>query len=77
MAQRVQVQLIDDLTGDDAQETVRFALDGTQIRNRPNKRERRQATLSLIQVRREWQESQRQAYGSGAAEACTSWPVQS
>lgn len=30
MAQRVQVQLIDDLTGDEAQETVRFALDGTK-----------------------------------------------
>ncbi|MFB9796452.1 Lsr2 family protein [Arthrobacter citreus] len=30
MAQRKQVLLIDDLTGDDAQETVKFALDGTQ-----------------------------------------------
>lgn len=29
MAQRVQVQLVDDLSGDEAQETVRFALDGT------------------------------------------------
>ncbi|TKV29058.1 Lsr2 family protein [Arthrobacter sp. NamB2] len=30
MAQRVQVQLVDDLTGEQAQETVRFSLDGTQ-----------------------------------------------
>ena len=30
MAQRVQVRLIDDLTGNEAQETVRFALDGTK-----------------------------------------------
>ncbi|WP_394250503.1 histone-like nucleoid-structuring protein Lsr2 [Arthrobacter pityocampae] len=29
MAQRVQVQLVDDLSGDEAQETVRFGLDGT------------------------------------------------
>lgn len=29
MAQRVQVQLVDDLSGDEAHETVRFALDGT------------------------------------------------
>jgi hypothetical protein len=29
MAQRVQVELVDDLTGEEAQETVRFALDGT------------------------------------------------
>ena len=29
MAQRVQVQLVDDLSGEEAQETVRFALDGT------------------------------------------------
>lgn len=29
MAQRVQVQLVDDLNGEEAQETVRFALDGT------------------------------------------------
>jgi hypothetical protein len=29
MAQRVQVQLVDDLSGDEAQETVRFSLDGT------------------------------------------------
>ena len=28
MAQRVQVQLIDDLTGDEAEETVKFGLDG-------------------------------------------------
>lgn len=28
MAQRVQVQLIDDLNGQEAQETIRFALDG-------------------------------------------------
>lgn len=30
MARCVQVQLIDDITGDEAQETVRFALDGTK-----------------------------------------------
>lgn len=30
MAQRVQVQLLDDLTGDEAQETVHFALGGTK-----------------------------------------------
>ncbi|MHA7287698.1 histone-like nucleoid-structuring protein Lsr2 [Arthrobacter sp. MDT3-44] len=29
MAQRVQVQLVDDLNGEEAQETVRFGLDGT------------------------------------------------
>ena len=29
MAQRVQVQLVDDLSGEEAQETVRFGLDGT------------------------------------------------
>lgn len=29
MAQRVQVHLIDDLTGEDAEETVTFGLDGT------------------------------------------------
>lgn len=29
MAQRVQVQLVDDLNGEEAKETVRFALDGT------------------------------------------------
>jgi hypothetical protein len=29
MAQRVQVQLVDDLNGDVAQETVRFGVDGT------------------------------------------------
>ena len=29
MAQRVQVQLVDDLNGDVAQETVRFGIDGT------------------------------------------------
>lgn len=28
MAQKVQIHLIDDLTGEDAQETVRFGLDG-------------------------------------------------
>ncbi|MHA7284596.1 histone-like nucleoid-structuring protein Lsr2 [Arthrobacter sp. TMS2-4] len=30
MAQRVQVELVDDLTGEVAQETVRFGLDGTE-----------------------------------------------
>lgn len=30
MAQRVQVQLVDDLNGEEAQETVRFGLDGTE-----------------------------------------------
>lgn len=30
MAHRVQVQLIDDLTGQEAQETVRFGIDGTK-----------------------------------------------
>lgn len=30
MAQKRQVLLVDDLTGDDAQETVKFSLDGTQ-----------------------------------------------
>ncbi|MBG6184895.1 hypothetical protein IWX65_002873 [Arthrobacter sp. CAN_A214] len=29
MAQRVQVHLVDDLNGEDAQETIRFGLDGT------------------------------------------------
>jgi hypothetical protein len=29
MAQRVQVQLVDDLNGEEAQETVRFGLDGS------------------------------------------------
>ena len=29
MAQKVQIHLIDDLSGDDAQETVRFGLDGS------------------------------------------------
>lgn len=29
MAQRVQVQLVDDLNGEEAQETVRFGVDGT------------------------------------------------
>jgi hypothetical protein len=29
VAQRVQVQLVDDLSGEEAQETVRFGLDGT------------------------------------------------
>ncbi len=29
MAQRVQVELVDDLNGDQAQETVRFGVDGT------------------------------------------------
>ncbi|MHA7179492.1 histone-like nucleoid-structuring protein Lsr2 [Arthrobacter sp. MDB2-24] len=29
MAQRVQVQLVDDLNGEEAQETVRFGIDGT------------------------------------------------
>lgn len=29
MAQRVQVHLVDDLNGEEAEETVRFALDGT------------------------------------------------
>ncbi|MHA7145403.1 histone-like nucleoid-structuring protein Lsr2 [Arthrobacter sp. TmT3-37] len=29
MAQRVQVQLVDDLNGDVAQETIRFGIDGT------------------------------------------------
>lgn len=29
MAQRVQIVLVDDLDGSEAQETVRFALDGT------------------------------------------------
>ncbi|MHA7240545.1 histone-like nucleoid-structuring protein Lsr2 [Arthrobacter sp. TMS1-12-1] len=29
MAQRVQVHLVDDLSGEEAQETVRFSLDGT------------------------------------------------
>lgn len=29
MAQRVQVQLVDDLSGEEAHETVRFSLDGT------------------------------------------------
>ena len=29
MAQKVQIHLIDDLTGEDAQETVRFGLDGS------------------------------------------------
>ncbi|WP_434995273.1 histone-like nucleoid-structuring protein Lsr2 [Arthrobacter sp. Ld5] len=30
MAQRVQVELVDDLTGEAAQETVRFGVDGTE-----------------------------------------------
>lgn len=30
MAQRVQVQLVDDINGQEAQETIRFGLDGTQ-----------------------------------------------
>ncbi|TYC96616.1 Lsr2 family protein [Arthrobacter echini] len=30
MAQRVQVELVDDLTGEVAQETVRFGVDGTE-----------------------------------------------
>ncbi|AUZ87514.1 hypothetical protein CVO76_07635 [Arthrobacter agilis] len=30
MAQRVQVQLIDDLNGEEAQETIRFGLEGTE-----------------------------------------------
>jgi hypothetical protein len=30
MAQRVQVQLVDDLNGEEAQETVRFGVDGTE-----------------------------------------------
>lgn len=30
MAQRVQVQLVDDLNGEEAQETIRFGLDGTE-----------------------------------------------
>ena len=30
MAQTVQIQLIDDLTGEEAQETVRFGLDGSK-----------------------------------------------
>ncbi|MUK02812.1 Lsr2 family protein [Vibrio cholerae] len=30
MAQRVQVQLVDDLNGEEAQETVRFGLDGSE-----------------------------------------------
>lgn len=30
MAQRVQVELVDDLTGETAQETVRFGVDGTE-----------------------------------------------
>ena len=29
MAQKIQIQLIDDLTGEEAQETVRFGLDGS------------------------------------------------
>lgn len=29
MAQRVQVELVDDISGEEAQETVRFGLDGT------------------------------------------------
>ncbi|THJ65657.1 Lsr2 family protein [Arthrobacter echini] len=30
MAQRVQIELVDDLTGDVAQETIRFGVDGTE-----------------------------------------------
>jgi hypothetical protein len=30
LAQRVQVQLVDDLNGEEAQETVRFGVDGTE-----------------------------------------------
>lgn len=30
MAQKVQIQLVDDLNGEEAQETVRFALDGNE-----------------------------------------------
>lgn len=30
MAQRVQVQLVDDLNGEEAQETIRLGLDGTE-----------------------------------------------
>lgn len=30
MAQKIQIQLVDDLNGNEAQETVRFALDGNE-----------------------------------------------
>jgi hypothetical protein len=34
MAQRVQVELVDDLSGETADETVRFGLDGTEYEDR-------------------------------------------
>lgn len=41
MAQKVQTLLIDDLDGGDAESTVRFGLDGTRLRDRPQCQARR------------------------------------
>ena len=35
MAQKVNIILVDDLDGSEADETVTFGLDGTHLRNRP------------------------------------------
>ena len=38
MAQKVHIVLVDDLDGTEATETVSFGLDGTHLRDRPERR---------------------------------------
>lgn len=68
MAQRVQVQLVDDLTGEVAQETVRFGVDGTEyeIDLTTENAEKLRATLT------EYTEKARKATGRKSQRSSTS-----
>ncbi len=52
MAQKTLVVLEDDIDGGDAEVTVKFSLDGVELRDRPLEEERRQAPGRLRQVHR-------------------------
>lgn len=72
MAQRVQVQLVDDLSGEEAQETVRFALDGTNYEIDLTE----QNALSLRAVLADYVDKGRKA-GSGRQQSSSPKPAAS
>ena len=75
MAQRVQINLIDDLNGEEAQETVRFGIDGTdyEIDLTAENAEKFRSTLSeYVDKGRKAKTGRRSPAGSGSPSTSTS-----
>ncbi|THJ64493.1 Lsr2 family protein [Arthrobacter echini] len=75
MAQRVQINLIDDLNGEEAQETVRFGIDGTdyEIDVTAENAEKLRSTLSeYVAKGRKAKTGRRSQAGSGSPSTSTS-----